>query len=56
MPEIILRKIFAGETINTEIKDKDSQGNEIYIHLIETAINFEDDKKRFYIPADRYNW
>ena len=42
-----LEKIFNGETIKTEIKDKDHLGNEIFIHLIETAINFEDDKKGF---------
>ena len=42
-----LKKIFSGKTINLEIKDKDSQGNEVYVHLIETAINLEEDKQGY---------
>ncbi len=42
-----LKRIFNGETIITEVKDKDSQGNDIFIHLIETAINLENNKKGY---------
>ncbi len=42
-----IERILNGETINAEIKDKDSQGNEIFIHLIETAINLEDNEQGY---------
>ncbi|MFW6382232.1 MAG: PAS domain-containing protein, partial [Bacillota bacterium] len=42
-----LKKIFNGETITSEIKDQDQQGNDIFIHIIETAINLEDDKQGY---------
>ena len=42
-----LKRIFNGETINSEIKGHDQQGNEIFIHIIETAINLEDDQQGY---------
>ncbi|MFN2363586.1 MAG: HD domain-containing phosphohydrolase, partial [Halarsenatibacteraceae bacterium] len=42
-----LKRIFNGETINSEIKDHDQLGNEIFIHIIETAINLEDDQQGY---------
>ncbi|MGM0415280.1 MAG: PAS domain S-box protein, partial [Bacillota bacterium] len=42
-----LKRIFKGETINSEIKDKDSQGNDIFINIIETAINLEGNKQGY---------